>query len=133
MSPPAILQAKKPVMAVPTIIAEPGRMPPGHARCRGRRARRWPGWRAWGCRRPIRAERGPECRRDAAGMGMGMPTPDPAAAMRPAAWAADAAARHVQPLATPTGRPAWMDRMGPAEGPRCRRAPGGWSSSPWRR
>src|SRR4030095_13351201 len=47
------------------------------------------------------------------GMGMGMPTPDPAAAMRPGMMAPPMPPHGmIQPLATPTGRPAWMDRLG---------------------
>ncbi len=102
MQPPAILQAKKPVMPVPTIIAEPGRMPPGL---------QMPGpggvapARAGGMGMPT-----PDPGRPMhPGMGMGMPTPDPAgqAMMRPPMPMMPGA-----PMMTPTGRPAWMDRLG---------------------
>ena len=109
MQPPAILQAKKPVMAVPTIIAEPGRMPPGlqmpgPAGAMPPAARPGPGMgMGMGMSTPDPA------RPAMMHPGMGMPTPDPAgqAMMRPPMPPMPGA-----PMMTPTGRPAWMDRLG---------------------
>ena len=93
MSPPAILQSKKPVVPVPTIIAEPGRMPPG-------------------LQMPVPGPIGvsPPMPRP----GMGMATPDPAMRPGPGMMGPPMPPPHgmVQPLPTPTGRPAWMDRLG---------------------
>ena len=117
MSPPAILQAKKPVMAVPTIIAEPGRMPPGMLQMPSpaggpiARGGMGPGMMPPGMGMPTPDPGGARPGMPP-GMGMGMPTPDPAAGMRPGMMAPPMPHGMIQPLATPTGRPAWMDRLG---------------------
>ncbi len=119
MSPPAILQAKKPVMPVPTIIAEPGRVPPGMLQmpspaggpiARGGMGPGMPPGMGMPTPDPGGARPGMP---PGMGMGMGMPTPEPAAAMRPGMMAPPMPPHGmIQPLATPTGRPAWMDRLG---------------------
>ena len=100
MSPPAILQPKMPVVAVPTIIAEPGRMPPGFP---------MPGPAGASMPRPGMGMSTPDPGRPPMMMHPGMPM-DPAAAMRPAM--PPMMPPPGGPMMTPTGRPAWMDRLG---------------------
>jgi hypothetical protein len=107
MQPPAILQPKGPMVAMPTIILsggatpDPGRMPPGMMP---------PGMMPPGMMPPGMPMPHPGGHPDPMMRAMGMPTPDPAGAMRPAMPPPPGAGPlSVAPAGT---RPAWMDRLG---------------------